>query len=261
MRSISFLITLLAAYPASAQTVDLALVLAVDVSNSMNGHEQRIQRQGYVHAFHDPNLVAAVETGATGRIAVAYLEWAGPGQERLILPWTLVDDKESAEQVAGALRSAQIGRGHGTSISSALLSAASLLTRWEGAAMRRVIDLSGDGVNNTGPPISVVRDRITAAGITINGLPIHLQQSVGDLYETYSLQHLNEYFSNCVATGPGAFVIAVEGIEALGDAIKRKLIREIAGMPPSIVKAEFPVGAAQSPHSYDCMSAMEQNGR
>ena len=260
MRSLAFLITLAGAHPVSAQSVDLALVLAVDVSNSMNVHEQRIQRQGYVDAFRRPDLVAAVEMGAAGRIAVAYIEWAGPGQERLILPWTFVDSRESAGQLADALHSAPIGRGHGTSLSSALLSAANLLESWEAVAMRRVIDLSGDGPNNAGLPVTLARDRIAAAGITINGLPIHIQQSAGDQFETYSLHYLTEYFSNCVATGSDAFVMGVKGIEALGDAIRHKLIREIAGLKPSSVN-DFRLSAVQSLHSFDCSSEQEQIGR
>lgn len=261
MRLLTFLIALVGANPASAQSVDLALVLAVDVSNSMNADEQRIQRQGYVDAFLDPELVAAVATGATRRIAVAYLEWAGVGQERLVLPWTLVDGMDSAELIARALESAPISRGHGTSISSALFSAADLLASWEGAAIRRVIDLSGDGLNNAGPTVTFARDRIAAAGITVNGLPIYIPQFVSDQYQTYSLKFLNEYFSNCVATGPNAFVIAVDGIEALGEAIRRKLVREIAGLPPSIVNADFSAGAGRSLHSFDCTSGTEQIGR
>jgi hypothetical protein len=250
------------AAPAAAQTVDLALVLAVDVSNSMSAVEQELQRQGYVAAFRHPDLVAAVRTGGLGRIAVAYLEWAGPGQERLVVPWTLVDGAAAAEALAGALEAAPLGHGNGTSISSALAGAATLLAAGgPGWAMRRVVDLSGDGPNNAGAPLGPVRARLEAAGITVNGLPIHIARGGADAFESYPPGELERYYMNCVTAGPDAFVIGVEGIGGLAEAIRRKLVREIAGLPAATVPATLRLAGAMPAAGYDCSGPGERVGR
>jgi hypothetical protein len=247
---------------AAAQPVDLALVIAVDVSNSIGIEEQALQRSGYVAAFRHPDIVIAVRSGGLGRIAVAYLEWAGPGQYWLVLPWTLVDDSDSAQSVARALEVAPISRGTGTSISSGLPIAQALLDAagpdW---AMRRVVDISGDGPNNAGPPVEDVRDRIAAAGITVNGLPIHTSGQTGP-FASYPLIELERYYASCVTAGPGAFVLGVDEMATLTDAIRQKLVAEIAGAPAATVLATMRHAGGQTrAAAFDCTGPGERTGR
>ena len=158
---------------ASAQTrVDLELVIAVDVSLSMDLDEQQLQRDGYVAAFRDSDLHKAIASGPYGRIAVTYMEWAGPGVQTVIIPWTLIDSPAAARAFAARLASQPITRERLTSISAALQFAQGLLKDTGFSASRQVIDVSGDGPNNQGGPVTSYRDRAVAAGITINGLPI-----------------------------------------------------------------------------------------
>ncbi len=247
---------------AAAQPVDLALVLAVDVSNSIGIEEQALQRSGYVAAFRHPDIVTAVHSGGLGRVAVAYLEWAGPGQSWLVLPWTLVDGSDSALSVARALEAAPIARGTGTSISSGLSVAQALLDAggpdW---AMRRVVDVSGDGPNNAGPPVGEARDRIAAAGITVNGLPIHTSGRTGP-FASYSLNQLERYYASCVIAGPGAFVLGVGEITSLTDAIRQKLVAEIAGSLAATVWATMRhAGGETHAAAFDCTGPGERTGR
>ncbi len=163
------------AAPAAAELpVDLELVLAVDVSGSMDRDEQALQRRGYVEAFLHPEVAAAVRSGPYGRIAVTYVEWAGASAQVVTLPWTLVEDQTTAEDFAAGLAEAPPARFRGTSISGALAFAAPMFADNGYEGLRRVIDVSGDGPNNIGPPVAPVRDAVVAAGIVINGLPVQL---------------------------------------------------------------------------------------
>lgn len=207
--------------------VDLELVLAVDVSGSVDAVEARLQREGYIAALRHPRVIAAIQGGMFGRIALTYVEWAGDRYQRTVLDWTLIEDPESAEAFAGALAETPLSSERWTSLSGALDYAAK---RFEGngfRGFRRVIDISGDGYNNRGGRVEVARDRAVARGITINGLPI-----VNDRPNPWGglpPLHLDRYFEQRVIGGPGAFIVVAEDYTAFASAILSKLLLEIAG--------------------------------
>jgi hypothetical protein len=213
--------------------VDLELVLAVDVSGSMDRDEQQLQRQGYVEAFRHPDVISAIGAGMLGRIAVTYIEWAGPGNQAIIVPWTVVDGAEAGGRLANKLATAPISRFRGTSISGSLAYAAPQFDNNGFAAPRRVIDISGDGPNNMGIPVLMARDPVLAAGITINGLPIMVKRPNG----FYSIAALDIYYEDCVIGGPGAFLVPVQSSDMFASAIRRKLVLEIADSPPTLLPA------------------------
>ena len=211
----------LMALPASAADlpVDLELVLAVDASPSIGIPEFFIQRRGYVAAFRDPRLIDAIRAGHYGRIAVTYVEWAGPASQRVVVPWMLIDGAESATRFASLLETARSYQRLGTSISGALAYAYYAFGDNGFAGERRTIDVSGNGPNTVGPPIVPIRDAIVARGVTINGLPLVLSPDQASL---------DNYYRHCVIGGLGAFVVAVLRPEAFEAAIRAKLIREVA---------------------------------
>lgn len=235
-------LALLAADPASAQRgqrVDLELVLAVDVSGSMDAEEQDVQRKGYVEAFRHGAVANAVRSGTFGRIAVTYVEWAmTPAQT---VPWTIIATAKDAEAFAAALEARPIYSERGTSISSALAFSGELFDSNPYEGERRVIDISGDGANNAGPNVEGVRDAVVAKRVIINGLPI-LMNTATDL---------EQYYRGCVIGGRGSFVIPVKNIDMLAGSIRAKLVSEIAGITPSPApKFQF-AQATQAP-KYDC---------
>ena len=207
--------------------VDLALILAVDVSNSVDGEENALQRAGYVAALAHPDIWSAIRSGPLRRIALAYVEWSGPAHQRTTVPWRLIDSAEAAHGFAGDLAASPFlyTRGTGTSISAALAYASAQFADSPFVAFRRVIDISGDGPNNRGIPVVSVRDAIIADGITVNGLPLMLRPS-------RTLDAVDAYYRDCVIGGPGSFVLPVLEGDDLALAIRRKLILEIAGRPP-----------------------------
>jgi hypothetical protein len=211
--------------------VDLQLVLAVDVSLSMDNEEQQLQRQAYVAAFRDRLVHEAIRSGASGRIAVIYVEWSGDEEQRVVVPWTMIDSPEAAATFATSLETAPISRMRRTSISSAMAFAARLFEQSAYTAPRRVIDFSGDGSNNEGPPINLSRDEAVARGVVINGLPLVLDrtgtQMIGDQTVT-----LEMYYEQCVIGGAGSFLIPVREMGEFRDALKTKLILEIASIQP-----------------------------
>ncbi|HUG60248.1 MAG TPA: DUF1194 domain-containing protein [Methylomirabilota bacterium] len=234
------------------EQVDLELVLAVDVSGSMDRDEQILQRAGYVNAIRHPEVVDAIRTGLTGRIAMTYVEWAGPAAQRVVVPWRLVDGQASADEFAAQVDAAPLGTMRGTSISSSLLLAAGLFANSAFEGYRQVIDVSGDGPNNMGPPVIPVRDEVVAMGIVINGLPIMLKQGG---YGFGSINNLDDYYANCVIGGPGAFLLAVDHPSGLIDAIRRKMILEIADISGGF---ESIVARPVVDHDYDCMIGERQ---
>lgn len=242
-----------AASPAAAadEQVDLELVLAVDVSGSMDRDEQALQRAGYVAALKHPDVVEAVRSGLTGRIAVTYMEWAGPSAQRVVVPWAVVDGPESAEAFADRVSAAPLGTMRGTSISAGLTLAAGLFEGNGYTGYRRVIDLSGDGPNNMGPPVVPARDAVVALGIVINGLPIMLKQGGGGFA---SISDLDTYYANCVIGGPGAFLVSVRDQTELVEAIRRKMILEIADLSGGPDVLALPV----SDPTYDCLVGERQ---
>jgi hypothetical protein len=218
--------------PALAQVaqvlVDLELVLAVDVSLSMDLDEQRLQRDGYIAAFRDPEVHTAITSGPHGRIAVAYMEWAGPSVQNVIVPWTVIDGAAAAHAMADRLEAQPISRARMTSISQGLVFAAQLFESSGVRGIRRVIDVSGDGPNNAGPLVTVVRDQLVAQGIAINGLPILLKKPSS----FFDIADLDVYYTECVIGGTGAFMIPIRERLEFKTATRRKLLLEIAGYQP-----------------------------
>jgi len=208
------------------EPVDVALVLAVDVSRSIDEDEARLQREGYRAAVADPRVVEAIRGGMLGAVAIAYTEWAGIEYQRLVIPWTRIGSPRDAEGWAATLAQAPRSSLSWTSISGAIDHARRVMAECPFEATRRVIDVSGDGVNNSGPPAELARDRALAKGIVINGLPILNDRPT---FGRPPPMPLDQYFRDSVVGGPGAFVIAAEDFETFGTAVRRKLIREIAG--------------------------------
>jgi Protein of unknown function (DUF1194) len=213
---------------ARADTVDLLLVLAVDVSLSMDLDEQRLQRDGYVAALRDPMVLKAIASGTQGRIAVTYVEWAGPQLQATVLPWTLIDGPESAERFAATLEAKPISRARMTSISGALVYADRTIAESPFKGARRVIDVSGDGPNNAGFHVVPTRDEIVAKGIVINGLPLLLKTSQS--WSAFDIPNLDAYYADCVIGGPGSFSIPVRDKSEIGTAIRKKLVLEISDL-------------------------------
>jgi len=226
--------------------VDLELVLAVDVSRSMDPEEQALQKEGYLAALKHPEVIAAIRSGFLGRIAITYVEWAGPGLQRIIAPWTMVDGADSAAALADGIAAQPVSFLRATSISSALLFASGLFDGNGFRSTRQVIDISGDGPNNMGVPVLDARQVALSRGITINGLPIMLN---ANFYGGYSIRELDVYYEDCVIGGPGAFLITVSSMERFAEAVRRKLVLEIAGTPPKLVPAQF----AERERRIDCM--------
>lgn len=228
---------------ADDQPVDLELVLAVDVSQSVDAYEGRLQRLGYVRAFADPAIAEAIAGGIHGRIAVTYVEWAGPGLWRVTADWRLIASAEDARALADTLGSVPVARGVGTSITSLIFQASRMFEGNGFAGERQVIDISGDGPNSSGGPVTVVRDAAVAAGIIINGVAINNFDG-----SMFSLPDLDVYYRECVIGGPGSFVLAADGFEAFAEAIRRKLILEIADAAPPAggVPAELPPGGVRA---------------
>jgi hypothetical protein len=238
---------------AVAQTrVDLELVIAVDVSLSMDLDEQRLQREGYVAAFRDPEIHKAIASGAYGRIAVVYVEWAGPHWQSVIIPWTVVDSPAAARAFADRLEAQPISRERWTSIGGALQFAKGLLAGRAAVGTRRVVDVSGDGPNNAGPPVLAARDALLGDGVVINGLPIMLKAGMPSFYD---IPDLDRYYANCVIGGPGSFMVPVKHVSELKEAIRRKLLLEISGLggPVAVVPVQ-----STPPAAYDCMIGERQ---
>jgi hypothetical protein len=229
--------------------VDLELVLAVDVSSSMSRDELRVQRQGYVAAMRHPDVVDAITSGPLGRVAIVYLEWAGPGDQAVTVPWTILSNGEDAIDFAAQLAATPMAPGFdsppwesGTSISNAMLFAADLISANDLIGLKATIDISGDGPNNSGVAVEIARGTVVEAGITINGLPIVSgKRSIP----------VESYYKDCVVGGPGAFVIPVNDASSFATAIRNKLVLEIASSTPrafSASAAAVPEGHARAGH-------------
>lgn len=214
--------------------VDLELALGVDVSRSMDAEEQRVQREGYFAAFRHPDIIAAIRSLPLGRIAVTYFEWAGPGDRAMVVPWMTIANADDAEAFSGRLAEAPPTRESGTSISGAMLYAGGLFGR-DYSGYRRTLDISGDGPNNGGPPVLETRDWLVAQGVTINGLPIMINRAVPA--GPFEIPNLDVYYADCVIGGPGAFMIPVDGMDNFAEAVRRKLVLEISGLPATVTPA------------------------
>ena len=213
----------------SAIAVDAELVIAVDVSNSMDPEEQALQREGYITGLTSREFLSALRSGINGRIAVTYFEWAGPYDQKIVMPWRLIDGAASARAVAGEIGRAPYRRAYRTSISGALLFAAPLFAASGHRGIRRVIDVSGDGTNNQGALIVPTREEVVAQGITVNGLPIMLKKPQPG---SIDIEDLDIYYEDCVIGGPGAFVVPIREREKFKEAVRTKLVLEIAGRTP-----------------------------
>src|SRR4051812_34844138 len=235
------LLSVAPAIPAPAATsgateVDLKLILATDVSRSINNEEARIQREGIAEAFANPEVIKAIQSGALGRIAVAMIDWSSPEFDRVVLDWTIVKDKASAMALSEKIRATPRTPGRRTSISSALELGSLLLEGSEKdiVATRRVIDVSGDGPNNDGNPMREAHDRVIGQGIVVNGLPVMDDNANG------YFPNLDKYYAACVAGGRGSFVVVVRSLKDFGAAMRHKLTLEISQNEVPIKQAPFP---------------------
>jgi hypothetical protein len=208
--------------------VDVELVLAVDISYSMDYEELALQRDGYILALTSEQFLDAVGRGPIGKIAVTYVEWAGAAEQRVVVPWQVIDGPASADAFAQRLKDNPIRRAYRTSISEALKFSTQLFNaQYQG--LRRVIDVSGDGSNNQGDLLVPTRDEVVRKGITINGLPIMLKEPISSMID---LPDLDVYYQDCVIGGPGAFLVPVRKAHQFADAIRTKLLLEVAGVAP-----------------------------
>jgi hypothetical protein len=210
---------------ADAVPVDVELVLAVDVSYSMDPDEQALQREGYRLALTSKEFLNALREGRYRKIAITYVEWASESDQKIVMPWRLIDGPEAADAVSAELGRAPYRRASRTSISGGLRFARSLFDTSGYRGLRQVIDVSGDGTNNSGPPVAPLRDEIVAAGITINGLPILLKRPFTG---SMDIENLDVYYEDCVIGGAGAFVIPIREREHFIEATRSKLVQEIA---------------------------------
>src|SRR5882757_3506218 len=223
----------------AAPSVDVELVLAVDVSYSMDMDELAIQREGYAQALVSKEFLQALKTGPTGKVAVTYFEWAASSDQKVIIPWRLIDGPETADAVAAEIMKTPIRRASRTSISGAINFATPLFDDNPYHGLRRVIDISGDGPNNNGPPVATARDAAVEKGIVINGLPVMVKEPS---YSTMDIDNLDYYYEDCVIGGPGSFVVSIKDREKFKEAIRTKLLLEVAGRTPErrVVPAAAP---------------------
>jgi hypothetical protein len=213
----------------AAASVDVELVLAVDVSYSMDMDELAIQREGYAQAIVSKEFLQALKSLPNGKVAVTYFEWAASNDQKIIIPWRLIDGPETADAVADEILKTPIRRASRTSISGAIYFAMPLFDENPYRGLRRVIDISGDGPNNNGLPITGAREEALSKGIVINGLPIMVKEPS---YSTMDIDNLDWYYEDCVIGGPGSFVVAIKDREKFKEAIRAKLLLEVAGQTP-----------------------------
>jgi Protein of unknown function (DUF1194) len=209
--------------------VDVELILAVDVSYSMDMDELAVQREGYAQAIVSKEFLQALKAGQTGKIAVTYFEWAASNDQKIIIPWRVIDGPETADAVSEEILKTPIRRASRTSISGAINFAMPLFDENPYHGLRRVIDISGDGPNNNGAPVLGARDAALEKGITINGLPIMVKEPS---YSTMDIENLDYYYEDCVIGGPGSFVVSIKDRDKFKEAIRTKLLLEVAGRTP-----------------------------
>jgi hypothetical protein len=213
----------------AAPTVDVELIIAVDVSYSMDMDELAIQREGYAQAIVSKEFLQALKSLPNGKISVTYFEWAASSDQKIIIPWRVIDGPETADAVANEIMKTPVRRASRTSISGAIYFAMPLFDENPYHGLRRVIDISGDGPNNNGAPIIGARDAALEKGITINGLPIMVKEPS---YSTMDIDNLDWYYEDCVIGGPGSFVVSIKDRDKFKEAIRTKLLLEVAGRTP-----------------------------
>jgi Protein of unknown function (DUF1194) len=212
-----------------APSVDVELILAVDVSYSMDMDELAVQREGYAQAIMSKEFLQALKSLPNGKIAITYFEWAASSDQKIIIPWRLIDGPETADAVAEEILKTPIRRASRTSISGAIYFAMPLFDENPYKGARRVIDISGDGPNNNGAPVTGAREMALSKGIVINGLPIMVKEPS---YSTMDIDNLDWYYEDCVIGGPGSFVVSIKDREKFKEAIRAKLLLEVAGRTP-----------------------------
>jgi hypothetical protein len=221
----------LAPAPSRAQEVDLLLVLAADVSRSVDHQKFELQRQGYAAAISNPLVLEAIRSGVHGKIGLNFLEWSGVGAQKVVIDWTIIDGPESARRFGDQLVEAPRSFADRTSISGGIEFSMAQLKRAPFKAARRTIDLSGDGTNNAGRDVRIARDEAVAEGVTINGLVILSDEPLPtNPTHTHPPGGLKVYYETNVIGGPGAFAVEAQGFETFGQSIISKLIREIAAL-------------------------------
>jgi hypothetical protein len=247
MKSAILAAALVAATPANYNfdnEVDAELILAVDISQSMGDEEQELQRAGYAAALVSREFLDAIDAGPLQRVAIAYMEWGGTGEQFVVADWQIIDGPDSAAHLADEILSAPVQKRQRTSIADALTRAGHLVSENEYQGLRKVIDISGDGPNNQGGSVVAARDALVADGFTINGLPLKLKKGTSPFD---SMMDIADYYADCVIGGPGSFVEPVRSAEAFPAAVKRKLVAEIAGLQPQIIHA-----STTEPKPIDC---------
>lgn len=212
-------------FPNSGPDVDVALVLAVDISFSMDLDELSLQREGYIQALTSPLVLDAIRKGMIGKVAVTYIEWAGVNTRHVVADWTLIEDRASAEAFVQQLREAPIRRARRTSVTTAIEFSVDRLKQAQVRPIRRVVDISGDGPNNEGGLVTRARDAAVEAGVVINGLPIIIKRGWSSPYD---VDNLDDYYRDCVIGGPGSFMLTITEKDQFAAAIKQKILRELA---------------------------------
>jgi Protein of unknown function (DUF1194) len=227
---------------AHAETVDVAIALAADVSRSIDDEEFELQRQGYAAAVTSPRFMQAIEAGRHGAVALCFFEWAGPDQQAVVATWTVIRDGEGAAEFAKMLRDAPRSFMGRTAIGAAIDFAVGQIGADGIAAPRRIIDVSGDGTSNSGRLVTEARDDAVAKGITINGLAI-INEKTGGVPGNYLYLHthppggLSNYYRQNVIGGPGAFVRQIVNFDTFAEAMTNKLITEVSAAPPHSLQA------------------------
>jgi hypothetical protein len=235
------------ARPRAATKVDLALVLAVDASRSIDTYEYGLQRNGYAKALSHPDVIRAITSGEYGRIALAYVEWSSSSQQTVLVAWAVIDGADAARRFVKALQAAPRRFSGATSVSGAIDFSVPLFASSGVEATRRVIDISGDGPNNSGRPSVAARDDAVRAGFTINGLAILNDRPSRPPWPE---EAVDRHYRTKVIGGPGAFMMVVENFEAFAIGIRQKLVREIAarpGTPPGTRSGTRPIPALIRP--------------
>jgi hypothetical protein len=213
----------------TAPSVDVELVIAVDVSYSMDLDELAVQREGYAEAIVSKEFLQALRAGPKAKVSMTYFEWSASSDKKIIIPWRVIDGPETADAVANEIMQTPVRRGSRTSISGAILFAMPLFEQNPYPGLRRVIDISGDGPNNSGPPVTPARDEALGKGIVINGLPIMVKEPS---YSTMDIDNLDWYYEDCVIGGAGSFVVTIKDRERFKEAIRAKLLLEVAARTP-----------------------------
>lgn len=216
----------------SRPAVDVELVIAVDVSYSVEPNDLAAQREGYAKALVSEEFLRALRAGPVGKIALTYFEWSSTSDQKIVVPWRQIDGPEAAEAVATEIMKAPIRRGSRTSISSAIKFAVPLFEQNPYRGSRRVIDISGDGPNNTGDPVATARDTALQQGIIITGLPVMTNATPPDPMDFQHIDHTDWYYEDCVIGGPGSFVVPITDRGNFKEAIRTKLALEVAGRTP-----------------------------